>query len=373
MFKKAMFALTWTMLIVVGCGLFLLSFVIESKVLTSLLKSSPLTGVASALLLETSKGLAVIWNRYFALHGESFHRPATATVVRGYRLLLLLLSVICSLLFFGVNLDRPNLETVRANDLAALDQSAKQAREEIRATAAARMKRLSDAQQRELETLTRHLHERVERLARQLSDEMDNVVKGEFVGKRYRAIEKRLENAKRAESVELRALAKRQREEREKLDARVSAWRSSRLEAIEQDYARRAREMRQGDYGGDNRVYHPMIVAFAQMCKALLGWSPQPLQFVFVFSVLISVAMELGIVHSLETATSAVFPILAAQHQSEVDKNIAAARIDAESAAQKMRHRATLSTAGDYLRRATEALKQTFDSSHHNPSGGEHE
>ena len=60
------------------------------------------------------------------------------------------------------------------------------------------------------------------------------------------------------------------------------------------------------DFAGDERVNDSRIVAFTKITASVLGVEMTPLQFVFLFAILISVLMELGIVLAFETVTLSI-------------------------------------------------------------------
>jgi hypothetical protein len=75
-----------------------------------------------AVTLECGKISAIIWHYY--LHHLSEHDYPTPVRLTSlfFRLGLVFLSLLCSMLFLSARLDRPGLEKVRAAELAAVEQ-----------------------------------------------------------------------------------------------------------------------------------------------------------------------------------------------------------------------------------------------------------
>jgi len=115
------FRLGWIVQLLVGVALFSVSFLIENLVLKSFF-AAPLIALTLAAALELGKAAAIVWHRYLSLSTGGGYPWATRIFSMLFRFGLLGLSVVCSLLYFGVQLDRPNLEAVRATELAAVDK-----------------------------------------------------------------------------------------------------------------------------------------------------------------------------------------------------------------------------------------------------------
>jgi hypothetical protein len=234
--------------------------------------------------------------------------------------MLLGLSAACSLMYLAGHLDRPALEQVRAADLAAAQARFQADTERERAGADARRSdalAALDAQDlREREVIAARYLPAIAALEQQLDAEMENVVGGEFIGKRYRAIEQRLADEK--------AAFERARTDH---DAKVAARRAALLADLDGAEAaqaaahteRRDRELaaiRASGYEGDPRVEHPLARAFVNTLDAVFPEPPTVLQFTFVLALFLSVTVELGIWVSFELLTTSRLPVLEAWHRA---------------------------------------------------------
>ena len=334
--KSPLYHINWTLQIAVGIGLFTVSLLMEYAVLKAFFTQAALVALLLAISLEVGKGLSIIWHRYFIIEDDAAYPKATRWWSNAFRGGLVLLSIICSLTWLGVRLDRPALAQVRADDLAQLEEQTKQAREQL----AKRTRTLLEQQQVDQTAEQRELlapyQDRVERLSRQLDHEMNNVVKGEFIGKRYHALESRLAEAKQEAARLTAELAARYSRERTALQERVQKMMEQEEKQIDQQYQRRLHQIQQGSYANDQRVHHPMISALVNIFHEVLGWSPTPLQFVFFFSLLLSALMELGILQAFETATLSIHPLLRAQHRNELETAIKATELDSKQKQNEM-------------------------------------
>ncbi len=334
--KSPLYHISCTLQIAVGIGLFTVSFLMEYAVLKAFFTQAALIALLLAISLEAGKGLSIIWHRYFILEDATAYPKTTRWWSNAFRGGLVLLSAICSLTWLGVRLDQPALAQIRAADLTQLEEQTKQAREQL----AKRTKTLLAQQQADQASEQRELlapyQSRVERLSRQLDQEMNNVVKGEFIGKRYRALESRLAEAKRETSRLTAELAARYSRERTALQDRLHKRLEEQEKRIDQQYQQRYQQIQQGSYADDQRVHHPMISALVNISQEVLGWSPTPLQFVFFFSLLLSALMELGILQAFETATLSIHPLLRAQHRNELETAIKATELDSKQKQNEM-------------------------------------
>jgi hypothetical protein len=252
-----------------------------------------------------------------------------------------LLSIFCSLTYRGVKLDRPALDTVRTLDLQLLQTETQQARERLQATTHSLLKQQQQEQELEMNRLLNEHRSRISQLSRQLDREMNNVVKGEFIGKRYRAIETRLTEAKAEEARLIDELSTRHANEREKLQDKVKQMLTQENQQINHQYKQELNQIQHGNYATDERVHHPMIASLVNTFKAVLGQSPTPLQLVFFFSIFLSLLMELGIIQAFESATQAIFPLLQVQQQSEMDQAILREKLNSEQIQDEMKSNAT--------------------------------
>ena len=134
------FKLAWAVQLLVGVALFGVSFYIENEILQAFF-AAPVVALVLALSLETGKAASIVWHRYLAQGASEDYPPITRLVSAGFRGGLVMLSLLCSLLYLGVQLDRPNLDAVRDAELAAIDTELAQALARLDAERETRLER----------------------------------------------------------------------------------------------------------------------------------------------------------------------------------------------------------------------------------------
>lgn len=261
-----------------------------------------------AVGLELGKAVAIIWNRYLALHPEGTYPLSTRLTSGLFRTGLLLLSLVCSLLFLAGNLDRPFLETARRADTEQLQQ---QIQREQAGWTAQRRQRIADLKHRQAQEyadLKQTWAERVQDLEVAKRTEMDNVINGTFKGARYTTFEQDLAQAKSGQNRALSVLSQRHLSQLDTLDSRLAQGLDAQHQARSQQFEHQRQALLHKDYAEDERANDPRIVALLKLMESVFGVHWQPLQFVLVFSLLLSLLMELGIVLAFDTITVAILP-----------------------------------------------------------------
>jgi len=225
-------------------------------------------------------------------------------------------------MFLAQHLDRPAMERVRATDLAAAetryrgDLSAAQAGYVERRDRT--LARLAEQDRREREALTKRYLPAISALERKLDTEMDNVIGGEFKGKRYRELQARLAEEKDAYAQALTALERAADNRPADWLERLETERRTREAELAERYATATAAIRNADYQGDARVEHPMARAFVGVLAAVFESQPSTLQFVFFFALFLSLTMELGIWVAFEHIALARLPVFAAGYRAEL-------------------------------------------------------
>ncbi len=332
MYSSFFYRLTWGAQFAAGAVLFVISFLIEAHVLAQYLGGQALAlGMAGAL--ELSKALSIVLYRYM-LSQDAVHYPRDVRLwLKLFRAALLGLSIVCSIMFLAERLDRPNLEPVRAADIERLEQdySKRLARlqtqygEQLDRTeqeVAARYRRLS-------EHSATHHQPAIEELEALLTQEMDYVVNGVFLGPRYKEIERRL-GAEKARLVQrLSELEASEQSERARALSSLADRRERALAELARENQARLAAARGSDYRGDARVENPLLSGVLSVHNTVFGTAVDPLQFVFFFSIFLSVVIELGIVVIFEHITLSYSPLFQAEHMASLEVN--ERRIHAES------------------------------------------
>lgn len=331
------FRLGWIVQLIVGVALFSVSFLIENLVLKSFF-AAPLIALTLAAALELGKAAAIVWHRYLSLSTGGGYPWATRIFSTLFRFGLLGLSVVCSLLYFGVQLDRPNLQAVRTAELAAVDRDLQERLGRLDAEQANRTAS-DEARRRTQYADTRRVHQRqVDEMETLLRAEMDNVVGGVFKGPRYKEIQERLMQARAARDTALSSLSIRQAREAEEQSHRLTREYSETRQSLIAEADARRMAIRAATYDTDGRVNDPLVVALMRMSADVIHHQITPPQFVFIFSLFISLLMEIGILLAFDTVTLILIPALEARHQEQMMNEALQAEITGET----KRHRAAM-------------------------------
>ncbi len=326
------FRSSWLIQLLVGIGLFAVSLYMEARLLERFLPEA-VVAISLAVILEVGKVMAVVWNRYM-VSVASVYPLSIRGVSALFRIGLLLLSVLCSLLYMAAYLDRPMLEQVRAADLAEIDGWQKRELARLEREQKEKLARLRKEAEVSYALRLADRKKRIDELEQALAREMDNVVKGVFKGPRYREFERLL----RKERSALEAATSVHLKELRSLEAKIVAGVEQRRERIIAMSEERRRQVLASDYLDDERVHHPTIVAFQKVIEQVFGGSLEHLQFVFMFSLLISFLIETGIVLAFETVTAVWVPAFQAQHETELETRILETRIDGASRREQKKH-----------------------------------
>jgi hypothetical protein len=278
-----------------------------------------------------SKALTIVLYRIMKTQQLVSYPAAVRSLVLSFRVALLLLSAACSVMYLANMLDRPQLEAVRAEDLRHLEQEhmarITHLREEHEAERAETARSIRERYRHLVQEAEERYLPAIRVLEESLSREMGNAVKGEFAGRRYRELERRLKEEKAAFEQRTGRLGEEEARESSRLDDLTERYRKVTTK-VEQDYQKRRQILLANSYAGDARVENPTIHAFLSVLDAVLGLRLETLKFVFFFSLFLSVVIELGIVVAFENLTLARLPIFTIEH--EVALNLGQKRITTE-------------------------------------------
>lgn len=358
------FRISWLIQLTVGFGLFIVSFMIESTVLQAFI-ATPFLAVLLAAALETGKAIAIIWHRYLGLHlnDQRLYPRSTRLASVVFRLGLVGLSVICSLLFLSDNLDRPNLQEVRQNEESRLERKYSQELSHLKQILTDRSDALKNRQKLEYDDLLGAFNTRIERLETDLKTEMDNVVNGQFKGPHYVEIESQLKTAQQARDSRLENLSELHRQQQASLSIELTAEESAVRQRLQVDLEAGRKQLLQDDFADDERANDSRIVAFLKVAESVFDVSVLPLQFVFVFSLLLSLLMEIGILLAFETVTVAMMPAVKAQHEEALRNELLDAQLRGEMQRDTAEHEAAVTrirrTGNRVVEKANEFMQAT--------------
>jgi|GEM_PF-1771633 len=332
------FKLAWAVQLLVGVALFGVSFYIENEILQAFF-AAPVVALVLALSLETGKAASIVWHRYLAQGASEDYPPVTRLVSATFRGGLVLLSLLCSLLYLGVQLDRPNLNAVRDAELAAIDSELAQALARLDAERETRLERDQRLRDREYADARRDHQGQVDELEALLRAEMDNTVNGVFRGPRYQELETRLATARRERDAALAALSTRHREQADRLAAEFTQRQAEARAGLRKTAEQQRAALYQGRLDLDERTQDPRVVSLTHMIRAVTDWQLSPPLFTLLFAVFISLVVELGIVLAFDTVTLSMRPALAVQHREEVMTEAMMAEMNGTAEREGLRHR----------------------------------
>ena len=327
--------LSWHTQFAAGVALFLISFYIEAEVLSAYYRNAPL-GFTLAAALEATKAVSIVLYRYFNLTAgirmPFFVRMLTAVL----RIGLVGFSCVCSVMYLGVQLDRPRMEAVRTAAVEAVRTSYAERLHRVESGFEERLSReRSEIRSRfqQLAEATKAQYEpRIQHLERELEKEMDNVVNGVFKGPRYLEWQQRLDTEKAAYRRLLDEYARSEARALSALYAEVEQRRREITTTLSDEHRARMQALSAKDYRGDERVENPLAVAFVAVLNAVAGLEIALLVLAFWFAVCVSTLIELSILVAFESITLAYLPIFEAEHESAIRIGTRRARSKADLA-----------------------------------------
>ncbi|WP_295391571.1 hypothetical protein [uncultured Thiodictyon sp.] len=350
------FRVTWIVQLAVGVALFGVSLLIENRVLHAFF-AAPVIALTLAIALELGKAAAIVWHRYLSLSAAAAYPWATRAFSAAFRVGLVGLSVLCSVLYLGEHLDRPHLAAVRNADLQAIET--RLAEDLARLSAERQTRAATDQARREAEYAdARRDHQgQVQELESLLRAEMDHVVGGVFKGPRYQELAARLTAAQAARDGALAALSARHRQEAAdptpaREYAQLRATLLGRAQAQQQ-------AVREASYDGDDRTHDPRVVTLIRLAAAVFDRKLTAPQFVFGFSLFLSLLVELGILLAFDTVTLAVIPALATQHREAVLRESLLAEVAGSAERDGIRHRQAMDRVRQGADRVVERAQAT--------------
>lgn len=312
------YKISWNLQLFAAILLFSASFLIQLSVLNTLLESF----IYSLLIttgFELSKGLSIILYRHFTVNHQQQKYPFSIRIFTlFFRSGLVAISIYASMNLIAGYLYAPHKKDIQNQELTAerlhyqktLDELTEMHLQEKKAI---RLRMQNTYKQRLL--ATQQFNQQKEALlSNALKKEMNNVgLNGVFRGKRYKEIERQLNQVKangfsKEQSITQlheEEIAKVLKEEKDRYTfeaAQLKAAHDARVTSIEQK-----------DYSKDSRVEDKNTYAFIQMVNNVTPFEWSPLEIAFFFSLTLSVLMELGIVIGIENIALSYLPIFAAE------------------------------------------------------------
>ncbi len=328
---------SWGAQVLVGFSLFACSFFVEYSVMVHFV-SPPAIALLITVALEGGKVTAIVWHHYLNYLTEESY-PATIRLTSlVFRFGLLFLSLICSMLFFTSHLDRPNLATVKEQELTRVKEQIAAQEDLVQKQIKEKREHLLAAQQKKVEEIRSLYDGKISKLESMMVAEMDNVVNGVFKGDRYNEFQRRLSEAVQSRD---KLIADLQQQQRDELAA-FNASNDSLLLSFQDDKVKVINDVINDDFSSNEAAQDKRVVALLKTLKSMVNLTILPLQFVFIFSILISLLMEIGIMLSFSTITVAIAPLLRAWHMEELEKESYRVRAESDAQKEQIKHKAAM-------------------------------
>lgn len=286
-FKKS----TWTIQLLVGIAAFICSFYFEvvviSKFITSLIIATGLT-----LTLEIGKISAIIW------HYQNTEEYENKNVSTFFRVSLLALSFLCTIMYLVSTLDKPNESKVIEQKLAALELSYSNEKELLESQRMQQKKEYNRRESEELFRIDNYYQNKIKNQEKNISMEMENTVNGSFKGPRYLEFKAILDSTKEEYSNKRKEISNNYLGLLQKYD--------NDLQKKIEDLSSRYNDQRNNFLDGKNlgeKVNDPYILAIITIFRDILGIEITPTQFTFSFSLFLSILIETCIVLSFSSIT----------------------------------------------------------------------
>ena len=353
------FRISWLVQLAVGISLFTVSFLIEKKILESFITTSFLALLLAASL-ELGKAVAIIWHRYMSYQTTTRYPFSVKLASNTFRIGLVILSMLCSLLFLSNTLDRPNLEKVRSAEMTHDQDRLKERLARFDVQKRERLALLEKSQDGEYQRIKQGFDSRIAKLQDDLKAEMNNVMNGTFKGPRYAEIKTRLDQEKAQQDKTLAELIKSNKQtyskERERIQDAIEAKREAAYNTSDDSRDK----LLQNDFSTDERANDSRIVSFLKVLQSVFNLDILPLQFVFIFSLLLSSLMEIGILLAFNTITISILPALKATHDADLSADLLHTEIDKEAKEDELRHKEAINkirnTADNVMDKAREYM-----------------
>jgi hypothetical protein len=327
------YKISWNAQLASAIALFITSFYFEASVLLAYI-SIPLVAIVTAGALECSKVLTIILYRYFRTQQDAVYPFTVAFWTTVFRSGLIVFSLIATVMFFAASFDRPRIESVRQHDLSELQTNYQQQQarldQEVQRLYNDTLPALQERYQAQREHENANHINSLGALQSLLTEEMDNVVNGRFIGRRYQALEARLSEER--SSFSSRQMQNNQAHEqvveklRDETEQRITTERAE----LHANFQARAEQVKSAQYLQDDRVNHPVTVAAVRMVNHLSPWEISIIHLSLVFAILLSLLLELGILVTFEHITITYLPIFAAQVKGEQSLRTRKAEVAAE-------------------------------------------
>jgi hypothetical protein len=277
------------------------SYTLEAMVVASLL-ALPFLAKLLVLVLEGAK-VGLIFFGHIGHFFENRFRFFHSAFAFALRFLLIGISVFASLFLLSTSLYLPHEQAAREHDREQARIAYEEETTEIRHAAAGQAAVVREGFRQRQQAL----QSEIDRHTADIRREVDNPVNGVVVGVRYRAFERNRDNAKAmldASLAEVNALL-----------TSIATDRTSRLTNARRRYDTELKRIAAADYESDARAHNPLLWNFTATVSTIADHPVSRVWAIFLFSLLIAIALEGAIVHFTKQGAAFVAPQLNAYRQ----------------------------------------------------------
>jgi hypothetical protein len=292
----------WAFLLA-GIVAFCVSLIFEARILNSCLQVG-LLGWALAGTLEVIKVGTIILHRL--LQTNSILVPSAVVIGNAaFKVIALVISILCSVALFAGKLHAPNAEKVFLAKEASINEGYESQRSALKSEFSTQSKSLETQQNKQFDSrkvqTDDYYKPKLEALDQLLLSEMGNTSSnGNFIGIRYKEFERRRALLESEYFNKLNTLKYDPVLERKK--EMLSRELTSSLAALDETKQKSLKEAR-ANSRNDDLARNEMMVAFVETVGVVTGTQIHYLVFAFSFALLISAALELAIILTFEYLT----------------------------------------------------------------------
>ncbi len=303
------FRIFWTLTLLfytaIGMGAAVASFMIEKEVFYLITRQSDFS-FWIVLIFEAAKiGTILVYGTFMQAQAAKISL-GMRKLVRVFQFLLITLSFICSLSMVALNLDRPNLDRVKAKDRKQVSETYQRDVSDLHSQHERETTLLRSGfdrdEQENYARLKAYYEPKIEQAAKEMKLEMGNVVRGKFKGPRYFEFERIKQNLEREYQERFSVLTVKMGEAAEILRQRTASKEAELRKALENLTGRETAALKKietGTYSEDARVSNRMVNAVLMTLNdgilSLVGLEMRQVTFVSLFSILIAILIELCI------------------------------------------------------------------------------
>jgi len=289
----------------IGIGAAFVSFMIEKDVFFRITQQSSFS-FWIVLILESAKVMTIIVYGFLFRTRDSEIGTWPRLIIRFFQISLVTLSFTCSLTLISFCLDRPNLAKVRSADIEIIKSRFQEKlsllQKRLDKETAGLTARAEQEYDKDFQRLKTQYEPRIKELRAELRQEMDNTVRKDFKGPRWREFERILQIAEAEYAQKINALNPDSSTRTANLERLINLKKESFAKAeneLMQWRNQETRKIRTGHYGDDDRANNQLINAVLRTINdgllIMINLSVGQITFTCLFSLLIALLIEITI------------------------------------------------------------------------------